>query len=200
MTSCDGVLCEHSFSMRYLIFQWRSLVGYKCPDPGPDCRSLVSILKHTSTLIAESITMSVEKAGYPDNKRSVRGYDFEWTDKHYTAEELMPLRHQADDLALAVVERLFAIIAAQNPEKGAKRPDLYELLKENYPHDDVLRQFWEETHTVPDWVDWEEIEKGQAFLYRYLAPNITGIVLQGCLGENAVCSISPSYHSLYALC
>lgn len=140
--------------------------------------------------------MSVEKTGFPDNKRSVRGYDFEWTDKHYTAEELMPLRHQADDIALDVVERLFAIIAAQNPEKGAKRPDLYELLKENYANDDVLRQFWEETHTVPDWVDWEEIEKGQAFLYRYLAPNITGIVLQGCLGENAVCPILPCHYSV----
>lgn len=136
--------------------------------------------------------MSVAKS-FPDNKRSVRGHDFEWTDKHLTAEQLMPFRQQADDLALAVVEKLLAIVAAQQQEKqtgaGEKRPDLYTVLKDNYAHDSVLREFWEETHSVPDWVDWEEIEKGQAFLYRYLAPNITGIVLQGCLGENAVCSI-----------
>lgn len=139
--------------------------------------------------------MSVEKS-FPDKKRSVRGYDFEWTDKHFTAEELMPLRHQADDLALAVVEKLLAIVAERTTEKGGvNRPDLYEVLKENYPNDDILRQFWEEAHTVPDWVDWEEIEKGQAFLYRYLAPNITGIVLQGCLGENAVRCILPSISS-----
>lgn len=127
-----------------------------------------------------------------DNKRHVRGYDFEWTDKHLTAAQLMPLRRQADDLGLAVVEILLAMVAAQKNEKGGvNRPDLYTLLKENYANDSILRQFWEEIHFVPDWVDWEEIEEGQIFLYRYLAPNITGIVLQGCLGENAVCSILP---------
>ncbi|KAJ5151556.1 hypothetical protein N7492_009851 [Penicillium capsulatum] len=129
--------------------------------------------------------MSLEKL-FPDNKRHVRGYDFEWTDKHFTPEQLMPLRQQADDLALAVVEKLLAIVSAQTQEKGgANRPDLYTVLKDNYANDSTLRQFWEETHSVPDWVDWEELEKGQSFLFRYLAPNITGIVLQDCLGENA---------------
>ncbi|QKX55157.1 uncharacterized protein TRUGW13939_02249 [Talaromyces rugulosus] len=128
--------------------------------------------------------MSVEKQSFADNKRSVRGHDFTWTENHLTAEQLMPLRQQADDLGLAVVEKLLAIVAARK-EAGEKRPDLYTVLKENYANDSTLTEFWEETHAVPDWVDWEEIERGQAFLYRYLAPNITGIVLQGCLGENA---------------
>ncbi|KGO69974.1 protein of unknown function DUF2236 [Penicillium italicum] len=121
-----------------------------------------------------------------NNKRCIRGYEFQWTENHLTAEQLMPLRRQADDLGLAVVERLLAIVAAEKREKGgATRPDLYTVLQENYSNDTILRQFWEEIHSAPDWVDWEEIERGQAFLYRYLAPNITGIVLQGCLGENA---------------
>ncbi|KAJ5648449.1 hypothetical protein N7490_004821 [Penicillium lividum] len=129
--------------------------------------------------------MYFEKS-FPDDKRYVRGYEFQWTENHLTAEQLMPLRRQADDLAMAVVEKLLAIIAAQKQEKGGvSRPDMYTVLKENYANDSIMRQFWEETHSVPDWVDWEEIEKGQVFLYRYLAPNITGIVLQGCLGENA---------------
>jgi hypothetical protein len=136
--------------------------------------------------------MSVEKQSFADNKRSVRGHDFQWTENHLTAEQLMPLRQQADDLGLAVVEKLLAIVAARK-EAGEKRPDLYTVLKENYANDSTLTEFWEETHSVPDWVDWEEIERGQTFLYRYLAPNITGIVLQGCLGENAVCSIAITF-------
>lgn len=77
--------------------------------------------------------MSVEKS-FSDNKRSVRGHDFVWTDKHMTAEQLMPFRQQADDLGLAVVERLLAIVAAQKQQTGQeKRPDLYTVLKENLP-------------------------------------------------------------------
>lgn len=132
--------------------------------------------------------MPLEK-GLTETQRYVRGHSFEWTENHLTPEQLMPLRQEGDDLALAVVEKLLAIVEAQQTEKGAKRPDLYTLLKENYANDATLTEFWNETHTVPEWVDWEEIERGQAFLYRYLAPNITGIVLQGCLGENAVCFI-----------
>lgn len=135
----------------------------------------------------------------PGDILTVWDHKFQWTEKHFAPEQLMPLRQQADDLALAALERLQAVIVNEKQNGGKQgvphtRPDLYATLKEHYQDDGILRQFWEEANSVPEWVDWEEIEKGQVFLYRYLGPNITGLVLQSFLGENAVrlsiCSLS----------
>lgn len=63
---------------------------------------------------------------------------------------------------------------------------MYSVLKEHHGEDSVLQNLWEEVNTVPEWVDWAQIERGQEFLYRYLIPNLTGLALQGFLGGTAV--------------
>ncbi|KAL2705597.1 hypothetical protein AAEP93_000847 [Penicillium crustosum] len=90
-----------------------------------------------------------------DNARKVWNHEFTWTDKHFTPEELLPLRQQTDDLAVDAVSRLQAVA------------------------------IWEEVNAVPEWVDWTQIERGQEFLHRYLIPNLTGLALQGFLGGTA---------------
>ncbi|OQD74996.1 hypothetical protein PENANT_c162G08715, partial [Penicillium antarcticum] len=112
------------------------------------------------------------------DKKTVWNHTFKWTENHLTAEELKPLREQADDVAVAVVEHLQALGLLC-------RRDLYGMLKVNHENDETLRGFWEEIHTVPEWVDWVQIERGQKFLYRYLAPNLAGLALQGFLGGTA---------------
>ncbi|OQE00808.1 hypothetical protein PENVUL_c046G03277 [Penicillium vulpinum] len=123
-----------------------------------------------------------------DNARKVWNHEFTWTGKHFTPEELLPLRHQADDLAVDAVDRLQAIsIKSKQSNTGQcfGRFGMYSVLKEHHEEDSVLRELWEEVNTVPEWVDWTQIERGQEFLYRYLIPNITGLALQGFLGGTA---------------
>lgn len=60
--------------------------------------------------------------------------------------------------------------------------DLYVLLRENADKDEVLGKLWEQINTVPSWVDWEQIERGQDVFYRYGGANLTGLAYQSLLG------------------
>ncbi|KAJ5510794.1 hypothetical protein N7453_002897 [Penicillium expansum] len=122
-----------------------------------------------------------------DNARKVWNHEFTWTDKHFTPEELLPLRQETDDLAVDAVSRLQAIAVKNKHSMGHcfGRFDMYSVLKEHHGEDSVLQGLWEEVNAVPEWVDWAQIERGQEFFYRYLIPNITGLALQGFLGGTA---------------
>ncbi len=131
-------------------------------------------------------------------------YTFQWTDKHLPREETDPLRYKYDELGAAALDKLQSISARNVEEKGlggaSGKLDLYALLRDNYQTDEVLSTFWHELHTVPDWVDWTQIARGQEFFYRYAAANVTGFALQGFVGENSVCSwFSRSHVSLAVL-
>lgn len=83
---------------------------------------------------------------------------------------------------LKPLERLLNIKKEQN-----KIGDLYEFLEQYHAKDCILGQFWLETHTVPEWVDWEQLARGQEFFYRYALANIVGFALQGFVCENYGC-------------
>ena len=101
-----------------------------------------------------------------------------------------PLRYNYDELGAAALEKLQAIYAKNDKAKdlrgAGERLDMYGVLRDNHDADPVLQKFWNELHTVPEWVDWDQIARGQKFFYRYAAANLTGFALQGFLGENAV--------------
>lgn len=63
-----------------------------------------------------------------------------------------------------------------------QKRDLYALLKDHSSDDEVLERLWKEVNTVPDWVDWAQIERGQEVFYRYGGPNLTGLAFQSLLG------------------
>ena len=122
---------------------------------------------------------------------------FQWTDKHFTPAQLLPLREAADDLGVATVARIQAIIAEKKqsgtlhacPVPGIPGGiDMFAVLEEHRQNDAVLQKFWEEAHAVPDWVDWAQIKRGQNFMWRYLLPNLTGLALQGFLGGTTMSS------------
>ena len=125
-----------------------------------------------------------------ENCRLKWNYAFKWTDKHLSRQDIDPLRHEYDELGAAALERLQNISAQNVGGKDSKgdrsKLDLYSLLRDNHETDQVLRKFWDELHAVPDWVDWEQIARGQEFFYRYAAANLTGFALQGFVGENSV--------------
>ena len=55
---------------------------------------------------------------------------------------------------------------AEDPDFTPKR-DLYILLRDHAHHDETLGKLWREVNTVPTWVDWEQIARGQEVFYRY---------------------------------
>ncbi|CAN9151263.1 hypothetical protein AALT_g3901 [Alternaria alternata] len=140
------------------------------------------------------------------NTRDCWGYRFEWTPEHLTPEQMKPMKFSYDVLAEECLDRLNAI---SPPHKGAlprndsnraalssvpgteeekKEPlpvpkrDLYTLLEEHHDSDPKLAELWREVQTVPDWVDWDQIARGQDVFYRYGGPALTGLTFQSLLG------------------
>lgn len=107
-----------------------------------------------------------------------------------------PLKFSYDTLGEKCYERLNEISPPSNKnlprnnsqftqdvkqdEKKAHR-DLYALFKEH--HDDqILTKLWNEVNTIPEWVDWDQIARGQDVFYRYGGANLTGLAYQSLLG------------------
>lgn len=133
------------------------------------------------------------------------GYEFEWTENHLTPEQTKPLKHTYDVLGEECLERLNVIspppegtlprnnehpapssVVGTKGEKKESLPlpprDLYALLEEHHESDEKLNEFWQEINTVPEWVDWDQIKRGQDVFYRYGGPNLTGLTFQSLLG------------------
>lgn len=68
----------------------------------------------------------------------------------------------------------------EQPRKGKR--DLYVLLQQNAFNDEVLGQMWTQVNTVPSWVCWDQIARGQDCFYRYGGPVLTGLAFQSLLG------------------
>lgn len=127
-----------------------------------------------------------------EKSRTKWDYTFQWSENHVSPEEMNPLRHQYDELGTAVLERLQEISIREktaDESKGDKihgRLDYYTLLRDRHQTDHVLSKFWQEINAVPEWVDWDQIARGQEVFYRYAAANLNGFALQGFIRENSV--------------
>lgn len=122
------------------------------------------------------------------------GYSFRWTRSHMSKKELDAMRTSYDELGSNAYETLKSIIdAIETSEKGRivsssnqYTLDLYAILRDHCHDDPVLNRLWEELHTIPEWIDWKQIERGQRFFARYALANIGGLFFQGFLHGNAV--------------
>lgn len=90
--------------------------------------------------------------GTPPDVRKVWGRSFKWSPLHPTPEQLAETRGRWDTLADEALARLNAV---------RDKRDLYTTLKEDHKTDDVLTELWSEINDIPEWVDWEQIERGQ---------------------------------------
>ncbi|KAJ9650953.1 hypothetical protein H2198_009747 [Neophaeococcomyces mojaviensis] len=66
--------------------------------------------------------------------------------------------------------------------KTKPRRDLYELLRDNHDKNPKLQELWDEVNTIPEWVDWDQIARGQDVFYRYGGATLTGLAYQSLLG------------------
>ncbi|MCJ1476469.1 hypothetical protein MMC13_005135 [Lambiella insularis] len=139
------------------------------------------------------------------NTRTCWGYTFQLTEDHLTPEKTYPMKHSYDILAEQALDRLNEISppprsalprnsgryaglepdrrkGAINAEPTPNRRDLYVLLRDHAHTDDTLGKLWSEVNTVPGWVDWDQIARGQDVFYRYGGPALTGLAFQSLLG------------------
>lgn len=101
-------------------------------------------------------------------------------------QSLEHLRWDYDEMASLVLERLLDIERSRDDARAVVREqDLYSILYKNRSSDETLSKFWTTIETVPSWVDWKEVERGQQVFHRYAIANIVGLALQGFIGENA---------------
>lgn len=63
--------------------------------------------------------------------------------------------------------------------------DLYSRLEHLHASDPALEQFWKAIRTVPPWVDWEQVRRGQLVVRRHAMPIVIGFAFQGFAGEIA---------------
>ncbi|KAI0449617.1 hypothetical protein F5B21DRAFT_493689 [Xylaria acuta] len=117
------------------------------------------------------------------------GVRFKWTSKHTTPQQLQALIHSYDKVATEAVQSLDEIVPpphAKSPPKadGEKKlyRDTYELMQEHASKDEKVGRLWTEINTVPEWVDWDQIERGQKVFFRYGGPAITTLTFSSLLG------------------
>lgn len=130
------------------------------------------------------------------NTRTCWGYTFDLGPDHLTPEQAEPLKHSYDVLGEEALDALnelsppgSTIFHASSSDKDLKpdaktkpRRDLYLLLKDNYHKHPKLQQLWDEVNSIPEWVDWDQIARGQDVFYRYGGATLTGLAYQSLLG------------------
>ena len=126
---------------------------------------------------------------YDEQTRNCWGYTFQLTEEHMTPAKAHPLKFSYDLLGEQALDKLNEIsppprsALPRNSGKFAEpdavveskaddalpvpKRDLYILLRENAHNDEILGKLWAEVNTVPSWVDWEQIARGQDVFYRY---------------------------------
>ncbi|KAF2400231.1 hypothetical protein EJ06DRAFT_493876 [Trichodelitschia bisporula] len=119
--------------------------------------------------------------------RTAWDYTFELTDDHLTPETMSPLKYSYDTLGEAAYIRLTELAAAAKTTaaKTASPPtptDLYTLLEAHHTSDPILSALWDQASTVPAWVDWDQLARGQPLLYRYGGAILTGLAYNSLLG------------------
>ncbi|KAL1855792.1 hypothetical protein Daus18300_010967 [Diaporthe australafricana] len=142
-------------------------------------------------------------AGVKRDIRHTWGYTYEWTLEHQTKEQMRPLTFSYDVLGADCLDRLDAISPPRSSRPGPKtsvdgsatkepsqgddkevtpRRDLYALLEQHHASDPQLDELWTQIHTVPSWVDWDQIKRGQDVFYRYGGPSIVSLTFQSLVG------------------
>ena len=136
--------------------------------------------------------------------RTAFGYTFQLTEHHLTPDQMDFMKQSYDTLGEKALERLNIISppprsalprnrirdeaepALTSNGTGDKPPegkrDLYALMRQNAFNDEALGQLWAEVNTVPSWVCWDQIARGQDCFYRYGGPVLTGLAFQSLLG------------------
>jgi hypothetical protein len=118
------------------------------------------------------------------------GIKFAWSELHHTPEDLSSLLRTYDYTSTEALEGLDKIVPptvfparkdiqdTHEPKDKKQQRDIFRLVKKHAADDKKIQELWDEVNTVPDWVDWEQIERGQKVFWRYGGPAITSVCKQ----------------------
>lgn len=111
-------------------------------------------------------------------------HTFAWTPHHQTREQLRSKMHTYDRLGDECIDQINDIgrqVVNQDRQNNLDRklPDLdvYIMLKDHAKDDPKLSELWAQVNTVPDWVDWQQIKRGQEVFFRYGLPILNVVSL-----------------------
>lgn len=109
------------------------------------------------------------------------GYKFHWTKRHIPQKQLDRLLFSYDSLADECLQVLNEISntnqAVQDKDKESSKKDLYSLQRDFADSNPKLARLWSEVNTIPEWVDWDQISRGQDVFYRYGLPILSAVRL-----------------------
>jgi len=105
------------------------------------------------------------------------------TPLHPTPQTLAAHRESWDTLADEALELLTPLqTLSTSTSPASPKKDLYTTLKEHYSTHSTLSTLWRQVNTVPEWVDWEQISRGQDVFYRYAGAMLAGLCYMSLLG------------------
>lgn len=107
-------------------------------------------------------------------------YDVLGEECYQILSQLDPPSSKSDTIAPTAEAEQF--IKDAKPQQPKSKKDLYTILRDNKNQHPKLQQLWDEATNVPDWVDWEQIARGQDVFYRYGGATLTGLAFQSLLG------------------
>lgn len=110
-------------------------------------------------------------------QQSAWGHSFQWSKHHKTYKQYSALKQSFDVLAEESLPLLESRV-----ESGNGNGDLYQCLAKHHSQEPTLTRLWHEVTTVPDWVDWDQIARGQEVFYRYGLATLVGLAYSGLLG------------------
>ncbi|KAF4123694.1 hypothetical protein GMORB2_6395 [Geosmithia morbida] len=127
------------------------------------------------------------------------GHEFTWTDQHPRIQDIRRLLYTYDTLGSEAMAKIDAISplpshsgppdpssAHNSSSSSSKCPfstrDPYAILEKGAHSDPVLHRLWNEVNTPPDWVDWDQISRGQRVVYRYHGQMMLGLLFNSLLG------------------
>lgn len=103
--------------------------------------------------------------------------EFIWTARHRTPAQLAPLRHTVDEISDAAFRELS--LKSKADAYAALEAAVSSDDKEKYRNCHIL---WNQVNTVPDWVDFDQIARGQDVFYSYIGAAFTGLLNDSLLG------------------
>lgn len=116
------------------------------------------------------------------DKVDVYGYEVVWGKKHLLPSRLKYLKNSYDKLAHD------SLVQLEEWESDDKFLDYYDRLQRYaqtnkiVKSDSPVHQLLDQLNTVPEWVDWDQIRRGQDVFYRFAGAMLTGLLYQSLIG------------------
>lgn len=114
----------------------------------------------------------------PGKTAKTCGHEFVWTEEHPQVKDIERMLFSYDKLANDALERIDAL-SPPGSEKAKGCPmdkrDMYALLEQYSESDETVGKLWREITDIPEWVDWNQIRRGQKVVYQYHAQMQLGV-------------------------